>query len=309
MRRLIPFLILSLIGLSVGATIVFAQGDASIQNLGIAIWPDYDRPAVLVIYRINLPLDTDLPASVSVPIPADVGEPLAVAWRSADGGLFLADYERVVEGEWATITLTTESTSAQVEYYDDYELDGSKRSFQFQWPEGYSLGNVIYEFQEPFDADTVQISPPPDQSAMRSDGLTYHVADLGSVDAGSTFDINLSYNKESDVLTIDAIGTTSPLPISTPVIAEGGTPDIAALLPYIVGGLGVLLIVAAVILYFRYRDEPTSAKPSQRRRRRTPSQQAKVDEIEASPVFCHNCGAKASASDHFCRRCGTRLRH
>jgi rRNA maturation endonuclease Nob1 len=31
-------------------------------------------------------------------------------------------------------------------------------------------------------------------------------------------------------------------------------------------------------------------------------------DLDAAAVFCHVCGSKASASDHFCRSCGTKLR-
>ena len=62
-----------------------AQGGANLERLEIAIWPEYDRPSALVIYKARLDTSVDLPAVVRLPIPASVGAPHAVAAWSPDG--------------------------------------------------------------------------------------------------------------------------------------------------------------------------------------------------------------------------------
>lgn len=281
----------------------------TIEQLEIALWPEYDRAAVLVIYRIFLAEGTSLPAQVSLPIPEEVGEPNAVAWQDATGDLFIAAYEREVSGNWAVITLETESRLAQLEFYLDIDFEGSQRSFSFTWPGGYSAEKLTYEIQEPVDASDLTIDPPADSSAPGAFGLNHSRADLGPLFPTSEFSIEFSYIKTSDTLSVDAVVPSAPLPTSPSVMPTGGTPDVSELLPWIVGGAGGLLILVAAILFVRYRREQTKVQPSRKPHRggRQPAEQPPA-EMEPSPVFCHNCGAKASASDFYCRRCGTQLR-
>ena len=50
----------------------YAQSPAGLADLEIALWPEYDQPQVLVIYRAQLEQDTLLPAAVSLGLPAGV---------------------------------------------------------------------------------------------------------------------------------------------------------------------------------------------------------------------------------------------
>jgi hypothetical protein len=301
---------IALLGGSLGPTRASAQATGEIEELEIALWPEYDRPAVLVIYRISLTPSVPLPASVRVPIPAEVGEPFAVAWKNAEGRLLLAEYEREVLGDWAEITVVSESHLAQVEYYADLSREGSIRDFIFQWPDGFGAGNVSYEVLQPLGAEDLIVSPPPEEPTIDEDGLTYLRGSLGDVGGAATFSIEITYSKADETLVVDAFSTPESRPPPTPLAAEGGTPDIAQFLPWLVGGLGALLIFLGGYFYFRMER---GAKP--RRSLRKPSRAKKASgeeagvEVDASPVFCHNCGTKASPSDHYCRRCGTPLRH
>jgi hypothetical protein len=54
---------------------VHAQDKIALSTLQIQIWPEYDKPAVLVIYNLTLSDTTSLPTSVSIPIPIVAGEP------------------------------------------------------------------------------------------------------------------------------------------------------------------------------------------------------------------------------------------
>ncbi|HMK09841.1 MAG TPA: zinc-ribbon domain-containing protein, partial [Anaerolineales bacterium] len=49
-------------------------------------------------------------------------------------------------------------------------------------------------------------------------------------------------------------------------------------------------------------------RPPRLRHRSAPQAETKDDRVDASPVYCHNCGTQATASDRFCRQCGTPLR-
>jgi hypothetical protein len=82
-------ILLCLVGMTAGlsAFTVLAQDDVSFSKLEIDLWPEYDRPEVLVIYRISLDPAASLPADLTLRIPVDA-QVNAVAARQADGGLF-----------------------------------------------------------------------------------------------------------------------------------------------------------------------------------------------------------------------------
>ncbi len=74
-----------------------AQSIPAFDSVEISLWPEFDKPAMLVIYRANLPADVQFPVSVSLPIPAGV-QPNAVAQGSADGRLVDVEYTLETQG-------------------------------------------------------------------------------------------------------------------------------------------------------------------------------------------------------------------
>lgn len=96
----------------------FSQSATRLSNLVVDLWPEYDRPSVLVIYHATLAAETNLPTELTFRIPAAAGEPNAVAVRQPDGQLFSVDYETQISGEWELITFTATLPEIQLEYYD-----------------------------------------------------------------------------------------------------------------------------------------------------------------------------------------------
>jgi hypothetical protein len=262
---------------------------------------------MLVIYRAKLPDGIALPASVTLPIPASVGEPLAVAWRDANGSLLNTRFTRTVEGEWAMIRVEAESPEIQLEFYQSLTMEGDRRSFVFEWPGGLVIEAFGYEIQQPPLASDMEISPAAaEHRVSEQDHLTYYLADLGRVGASQTVRIEIAYRNPTDSLTSELLESASPIsPVEPPSRA---TPDLTAYLPWAAGGMGLILVTAGGFLYLRAnrRDARGTA-----RRRRPPlhGEGEPGDGLDAGTVFCHNCGTRASVSDQFCRQCGTRLRH
>jgi hypothetical protein len=308
-RPIIFFVFLLIMAGWFSATVAEAQNNAVIESLEVALWPDYDRHAILVIYRAQLATNTTLPAQVQLPLPAAVGDPYATAWMAEEGSLLVADYSSEVQGAWNIVTLTSGSLFAHLEFYMDYELSGDKRNVVFDWPEGFAVEKFSYEVQKSMAVEDLQVVPAPDGSFTGDDGLLYYQADLGGVSEDQTVRIELSYSNPSNQLTIDESITPEPLPLSRPVEAEGGTPDVSQILPWFLGGLGVCLVIVSVILYFQSRRQPQRKK----RKPRARTQVKVYDEgdeagVDPSTIYCHQCGTKANVSDRYCRHCGVPLR-
>ena len=276
-----------------------AQGaTASIEHLEVALWPEFDEPAMLVIYRFELAADTPLPARVALPVPAASGQPHAVAWLGADGGLYDADFTSDNAGEWTIVQIEMpETRSGQLEFYSDMDFAGTIRSFIFEWPAGFELGGLSYEVQEPVAATDMRVVPAPDAEGSGDYGLNYLSADLGPHSADGAPLISVTYEKSTPALSADAL---QPLgQITAPDDLQSGNPD---LLPWLLAAAGVIVLGGGVY-YFASRRQPAQQRVPRRRRKR-----ASDVELEASIVYCHNCGAAAGISDVYCRQCGTQLR-
>ncbi|MCJ7566473.1 MAG: hypothetical protein MUO58_02915 [Anaerolineales bacterium] len=278
-------------------------GSASpLERLEVALWPENDQPGVLVILRGVLPPSVELPAHVEIPVPTVYGEPSAVAIKGPQDELFAADYQRRVQGQWATIVMEAESAGIWIEFYADITYEGDKRSFTFFWPGGLDIDEFQYEIQQPWGAANIQVTPP-GVAGVHTDGLVYHRATYGPLSAASQALISFAYEKEGSELTINA----QPK-IDRPDEVRGETPDLSKMLPYILGGVGLVLITAGVIMFVRFKQVDSGASQPQKRQRRRKTTGKSREEVDASPVYCHLCGAQAGASDHYCRRCGAQLR-
>lgn len=303
MLRLLLLMALLLVPLQAAA-----QTAAPLGRLEVALWPEYDQRAMLTIYRISLPAGAALPTTIEVPIPARIGDPTAVAQQAPDGKLVLADYTRAaVDAEWARLTIQAESAVLQVEFYDALTIEGASRSYAFVWPAGTPLSELAFEVMQPVGAAGVRIDPAPGSERVGSNGVTYFSGTLGAQDGTRETRLQVAYTKADESLTIESV----------PPDAGGGAPAIGAaqpaeipasllsLAPWLIGGLGVALLAAGVVLYLRSRRE---AAPTGRVRH--PARRAGASEgtIDASAVFCHSCGTAAGVTDSFCRKCGTRLR-
>jgi hypothetical protein len=85
---------------------VQAQSNVRLSSVSVDIWPEYDQPAVLVIYHLSLSADTTVPAILNLHIPAQA-QVYAVATSDPVNGLINTPYDRSVQGSLATLTIHT----------------------------------------------------------------------------------------------------------------------------------------------------------------------------------------------------------
>ncbi len=286
-----------------------AQQAISFDSIQIDLWPEYDQPAMLVIYRATLAAGTTYPATLAIRIPASAGEPNAVAVRQEGGLPVNVAYERQVLGEWATLILTTDAPGLQIEYYDPgIERNGTSRRFQYNWPGDYAVGNVILLVQQPTGAENITTFPNLGSQTQDDYGLFYYGGEIGSIAAGETFDLTVTYEKQSDVLTVNYLPVESSQPVSE---ETAGRVNVGDYLPLGLGMLGGVVIMVGVYWYWSTGRKLGASRAIPRRA--TPSKQAMepelhVNEGDVQSVFCQQCGKRAEAGDKFCRACGTKLR-
>lgn len=284
-----------------------AQSEVRLSTLEVDLWPEYDNPSMLVIYRITLAANVSLPVDLTFRIPAAAGDPSAVAVKqvtaTGEAGLFTIPFERQVSGEWGLVTLTATMPEVQLEYYDlGLTKQGSMRQFEYRWPGDYSVEAFTIEVQQPLGASGMVISPATDPGETRQDGMVYFGKQVGSLSSGQTFRLSVEYQKESDALSAASLPVEPSAPTDEGALGQG---SLRAVLPWLLALLGVVLIVGGAVWYWKSGRGEVSAQP---RRRRRSAERVESGQTPDSTIYCHQCGKRAAPGDRFCRTCGTRLR-
>jgi hypothetical protein len=152
---------------------VLAQDTPTISNLEIALWPEFDRPEVLVIYRGLLDAETPVPVPLEIRIPARVGEPTAVAYVGEGGQRFNLENTTRVEGDWLVVSFDLPTSGFQLEYYDTLDINSEgERQYTFPYTADYDIEALDLQFQVPPTAEGFTLDPPTDMVASEADGLT-----------------------------------------------------------------------------------------------------------------------------------------
>ncbi len=282
-----------------------AQQGMTLSLVAVDLWPEFDRPTMLVIYHITLPAQTSLPVQMNLRIPAAVGVPNAVAAKQADNSLVTIPYTQQTDGDWSRLVFQATTKDVQVEYYDPgLQKSADQRHFEYTWPGDYAVDAFNIEVQQPTGATEMQFKPGTVSARQGDDGLKYYRMEVGSLTLGQQFQITIDYKKSTDELSASSVPVEPSGPLNDP---NSGIASMTSILPWFLGGVGLLLIVGGGVWYWQSGRQ--KARPDRElHRRNKPIESLVADNTEASNVYCHQCGKRASIGDRFCRTCGTELR-
>lgn len=293
MRKWLLFLTLVVVGLfPVGAQ---AQNNINFSSVAVEIWPEFDQPSVLVIYHYNLSANATLPAvlDLRVPIHASVN---AVAVSDETGTLITTNYERKESGDWAILTITSTSRTVQLEYYDDYARQGDTRQYEFTWPGNYPVDSFSINFQQPVGSTALKFTPDLGTGVVASDGLTYYNSTIGAIPVNQTFSLSIEYQKSTDTLSAEGQSVQPSAPLTSPT-------NLTDYLPWILGGLGGLLVLGGLVVGFVYWRRERDRSSGNSRKRHSTTQ----NNVSGGDAYCNQCGKRSQPGDVFCRSCGSRL--
>jgi len=281
-----------------------------LDRLEVDLWPEYDSPGVLVVYRIQLPAGTPLPELLHFRIPTAAGEPSAIASEQPDGSLLSLPYDRQVSGNLSIVSFRAPTTRSQLEYYDpSLQTQGANHQFTYLWPGDYEVRDLTIQVKQPAEATEMQITPDLGGGVLGSDGLLYFSHSLGASPAGHEVSVALSYVKSSPALSFERLQPLQPIALPPPPWERlfnwpGGLG--------VLGGMGVALgaigaalvvIVLATVVFLRARRRGTTGQRGKR-----PGRDGGQEEASVAARFCPQCGYPAGETDLYCRMCGTRLR-
>ena len=202
------------------------QANPGLARLEIDIWPEFDRPAALVILHGEIAPEVTLPAPVSLRIPTSSGGPAAVANAvSADAPLLTIPYERSeVQVDFLTLTFETDARFFQLEFYDRLKTDGASRSYTYVWTGDLAAGQVTVQVQEPAGATELSVRPDLGPDIADPGGLVYREADLGALEQGKALTVDVAYQKSDSRTSAEILGLTTGAPEPANSSSDEGLP-------------------------------------------------------------------------------------
>ena len=124
-----------------------------LKTLTVSLWPEYDRPDVLVIHRVELSADTPLPTELTFRLPGYIETMHAVAIEE-NGSLISVDpgaIELTPQGDELLFTFPTRSPTVHFEYYDPVILtkQNESRTLKYNFLASYPVETATFEVQQP----------------------------------------------------------------------------------------------------------------------------------------------------------------
>lgn len=277
-----------------------AQEDLRLASLEIGIWPEYDRPEALVILRGELAPGAQLPATVSLRIPASSGGPSAVASTATEGGMLTTRrYELTDEEDHLLLTVATPEPFFQVEFYDSLPTATSDRAYTYVWPGDLATDQLSVRVQEPAGSTNLTVEPDLGPGSIQPDGLVYHEAQMGAFEVGESLTITVRYQKTDLRTSVEVLdGTQGP-------DSDNGLPS--WLLPAAIAAVVIVAVGSAA--FWRAQRRPVQVATEATRRPRQRGRSASSAGGVSSPqAFCTQCGHQLGPDDRYCPRCGTEVR-
>lgn len=310
-----------------------AQSSPKLSNLLVELWPEYDRPETLVIYRAEVDPTVQLPAQVTFRLPGYIENTHAVA-AEQDGRLVDVNPDTIElrpEGGDMLLTFSTPSARFQFEYYDPVILTQQEqtRQLNFEFVALSEIDSTTFEVQEPVGAQNFSLTPPPDNSFVGADGLRYNTINKAGLTPDDVFTLTAAYERNNDQLSVNSLNTGGSLtgpPTNQPVelnpAPAGLLGDQSFLLGYILIGAGVVILGGTGIYWWwstRRSDEPGQRRPPRRSHRSaSPARPANPGQKQpnqtTTPVpeqaanYCYRCGAPLRPDANFCHVCGAKRR-
>ncbi|MCI0478738.1 MAG: zinc-ribbon domain-containing protein, partial [Anaerolineales bacterium] len=264
-------------------------------SLKISIWPEFDKPSVLVMLDGVLADASNLPRPISILIPADA-QLFVTTWENPDGSLAPEQPAQQTKQDdgYTRVTFTTAQPKFRVEYYHDAARGTPDKTINFAYKSIGVIDAVTLEIQQPLKASNFAVTPAPQTMRTDSDGFKYFVQTYSNAVAEQTLTAQIKYTKT------DPNPSVSAQPAPAPVAASESN-NWFLLIALVALGLAVLL--GFILLQQRALATRPAAPTGSKNRKR-----GKHRAGAAAAIFCTQCGRALGANENFCPQCGAKRR-
>jgi hypothetical protein len=261
---------------------VLGAKDLSTDILNIAVWPEYDDPRVLAIFRGVFDPSTFKPTQVGFDLPP-MAEVIGAGYISEKGELLLHPYQIVPGERGDQLILSLPQNRFFLEYYYQAFGPDPNRAFTYEIPVVYPVKKMEVRVQRPLTSTDFAVEPPASQVFTDRQGFQYHTYRFTDLKPGSNLAFTIRYTKTSpspSVLRQPAPPVPQAGPPPSPT-KEGAFARVQTrYMPYLLGGL-VVGGVGLIVLWAMGRVPGIA--------RREP---------------CDNCERMILTSNKFCPHCG-----
>ncbi len=278
-----------------------------LARLQISIWPEYDRPSVLVLIEGTLADSSNLPREISVVVPASATSVVAT-YQNSDGTLAVEQpFKTADAGNGLTrLTYTVKTAEYHVEYYDNLIRGNPDKTIDFAFQAPGPADQVVLEVQQPLKATNITFSPA--LTDTRDDGgFKIYGTKFTNVAAGQTLNLQIKYTKADPNPSVQP--TAAPVSAPAAANAPAGTDWTNV---FVVAGLVTLGLAAFLgFMLIRQRSQmvPVPVGPQERARRGGKRRRGAASAGKsAGSSFCTQCGRALGAEDNFCPTCGAKRR-
>ena len=280
------------------ATISFAQEqNITIPKLAISLWPEYDNSQVLVMYKGSVSGDVQLPTEIHINVLPGTKDP-HVASVTLTGAHIHDSFEVKVDEKGTYISFVLKERNFHLEYYfNPFKPGVNDKVFNYSYKAYYPVINFSYEVQKPVGSLDFQTTPSSFQNFTDEKGILHFQVSAGSLAAGETKKVSVSYFKSSPETSLQKLEKS-----------EKGT-DIYTLI-----STGVLILLVGLMVYTYFGKSAKKRSKVQRagakRKKNTVHSEGNrppeklVYRSDREPNFCSNCGEKVEKDAQFCGSCG-----
>ena len=175
-------------------------------QLKISVWPEYDKPSVLVMYDGTLADGTNLPREISVLIPASASEPVTT-YENNDGTYAAEQPAQSTDAGngYRQIRYTIKSSRYHVEYYDDLLRGSPDKTLEFNFKAIAPVDAATLAVQQPLKATNFATFPAFDGS-QNENGFNVYTLKRSGLTAGQILSARVTYTKGDSVPSVADTG-------------------------------------------------------------------------------------------------------
>jgi hypothetical protein len=288
------------------------SADLRMARLRLSIWPEYDDPRVLVMFRGEMAPHSAFPTHITLPLPKGA-EVIGAGMISEQDELLLHPHQVRPGDADDSLEINLPVARFFVEFYYNPPSEGTDKRFTYVAPATYPIERLEVDIQQPLQATRFTTEPQAMSRETDEQGFTYHRFIYYNLGQGDTRRFAVAYTK-----TVATPSVAKGQPVAE-VIQQPRTAAHALVLAFGMLGGAAVVFGGGIVLWTSY----------QRRRQASPTPQSPSVSPQAAvqphaqttfapmpttsgrsvPSFCSNCGAKLRLEYRFCPGCGRPFHH